>query len=382
MPSLILCVVLAQLASEAPSPAQVPPAQVPPAQVPPAQVPPAAQSPTASQPVAPAPAMTETPALTPQKPRLLVIDLVDKGAGSDIVGAVNQAIAGQAVASFALGDVVTTQQLRVALDAASTQALLGCETERCMTDVGKSAEATTILGGSVARVGDDVLLTLLAVNAKDGSRVGQQQRKVPINRDLYYYAARQLTALLLTGHAADPRVPVIIKLADNDGGSASFVVDGKEVITGAQATVSLDPGSHEIRIRKSGKAEWKTVVSVQEATPVELVADLVDDTVALWPLAVGTGATAGLAGLGFLYLGGWAANGYDGTFAGVPGYTTTKAESYKHKTPVDSKQLGDKQQDVTLKALGANILIGTAGVLAVVTVALVAADIIFSAGSE
>lgn len=332
-----------------------------------------------SQPAALAPALLPAPT----RPRLLVIDLADKGAGAEITGAVNQAVSGQALQSFTLGEVITQQQIRVALDAASTQALLGCDSPHCMTDVGKTVEATTILGGSVARVGDDVIITILAVNARDGSRVAEKQRKVPISRDLYYYAARQLTSLALTGRAADPRVPVEVRLGADDAGDATFIVDGKEAAVGQIARVELDPGSHEIRVRMGGKAEWKTLVSVEEATPVQLVADLVDSRIALWPIAVGTGVGAAVSLGVFVYAGLVAADGYEGGVdMPLPFFETTKEASYLHADPVDSATLFAKQKDVETAALVANIFAVTAGAFGAATVALIATDLILNASAE
>jgi TolB-like protein len=355
---------LASLALQAPTPPAAPAA---------------APSDTAPQPAAPAPSVLPAPT----KPRLLVLELVDKGAGPEITNAVSQAVAGQALQSFTLGEVITQQQIKVALDASSTQALLGCESAQCMTDVGKTVEAATILGGSVAKVGDDVLVSILVVNARDGSRVAERQQKVPVSRELYYYAARQLTSLALTGRTADPRVPVEVKLGPDDAGDATFIVDGKEVAVGQSTKVDLDPGSHEIRVRMGGKAEWKTLVSVEEATPVRLVADLVDTTIALWPIAIGTGVASALAFGGFAYAGLVATDGYEGSIdVPLPFFGTTKEDSYVHKEPVDSAGLYAKETEVGQASLVANIFAGSAAVLGAATVALIVTELVLNATAE
>ncbi|HEY4221696.1 MAG TPA: PEGA domain-containing protein [Myxococcota bacterium] len=348
----------------------------------------AAPTPAAAAVAAPAPATSEIPASKsqlppPTKPRLLAIDLIDKGAGPEVTSAINQAVQGQAVQSH-LGETVTATQIKIALDAASNQALLGCESEQCMTDIGKTVEASIILGGSVAKVGDDFLITLLAVNARDGSRIAQQQRKVPANRELYYYAAKQLASLVLTGRAVDPRVPVIVKVASKDG-DATIIVDGKETATASQTTVQLDPGSHEIRVRKSGKAEWKTVISVEEATPLQVTADLVDSRISLWPIAIGAGvvSVATLAvGLGF---GVAAQDSFDGSTKGfplVPGTEKAPGDSYSGKEPVDSQTLFTLEQEVQTRADIADGFFIAASVAGVVAVGLEATDLILNATSE
>src|SRR5688572_20560112 len=165
--------VLAQ-APAPPSEAAAPPPETPPAALP-------APADAATPPAAPAPATTPTPSTAlpaPTKPRLLVMDIVDKGAGPEATNAINQAVQGQAVLSH-LGETVTATQIKIALDAAANQQLVGCESETCMTDIGKTVEAALVLSGNVAKVGDDFLITLLAVKAADGSRIAQVQRKTP-----------------------------------------------------------------------------------------------------------------------------------------------------------------------------------------------------------
>jgi hypothetical protein len=305
------------------------------------------------------------------------MDLVDKGAGPEVTGAVNQAVQGQAVQSH-LGETVTSTQIKIALDAAANQAMIGCESEACMTDIGKTVEASIILGGSVAKVGEDFLITLLAVNARDGSRLSQVQRKVPGNRELYYYAARQLASIALTGRSVDPRVPVVINVGDGEG---QIVVDGKDMGTAATTTVQLDPGSHEIRVRKSGKAEWKTIVNVEEATPLQVTADLVDDRIELWPVAIATGGATVVA-MGAAVLFGMAAqDDFDGSID-APGFDRGPGDSYALKEPVDSQELFTLQQSVERNALGANIAWGAAAVLGIATVGLVATDFILGASAE
>lgn len=306
------------------------------------------------------------------------MDLVDKGAGADVTNAINQAMQGQAVQSH-LGETVTATQVKIALDAAANQAMVGCESEACMTDIAKTVEAAVVLGGSVAKVGDDYLITLLAVNPRDGSRISQVQRKVPGNRELYYYAARQLTSIALTGRSVDPRVPVVVNVGDGEG---QIIVDGKEVGTGASITVQLDPGSHEIRVRKSGKAEWKTIVNVEEATPLQVTADLVDDRIELWPVAIATGGGALAALVTGAAFGAAAQDDFDGSIDFLGLYTKTPADSYAFKEPVDSQELFALEQSVNRNALGANIAWGTAAVLGIATAGLVATDLILGASAE
>ena len=294
-------------------------------------------------------ALTEHKPVLPPKtmPRLLVLDLIDKGAGPEVTSALSQAVQGQAVQSH-LGETVTATQIRLLIDANANQQLVGCDSEVCMTDVGRLIEADLILGGNVAKVGDDFVITILTVDPRDGKRQKQEQRKAPGNRELYYYAGKQLTSLVLTGRAADPRVPVLVRAqragADLDG--ATFIVDGKDVGTGAFVSVPLEPGSHEVRVKKQGHAEWKTLVTVEEATPLQVTASLVDDRVELWPVAIGTGvATVILGGIAFVTYD-LALGTYDGS--GLIFGSREPQKSYLGATPTSSSELCAKEQSIAL----------------------------------
>jgi hypothetical protein len=314
-----------------------------------------------------------------------VLDLVDKGAGPEVTAAINAAVQAQAIESFVIGDAVTATQLRVALDASATQQLLGCDAEGCMVDVAKTVNALVALGGSVTKAGDDVVITVTTVRTSDGSRTAQQQRKVPLNRDLTFYAAKQLASLVLTGKAVDPTVPVVVHVDQKD---AHIIVDGKEVATGADATVRLSPGEHEVRVRKDGFVEWVGQATVAEATPVSLTARLIEDRVELWPVSIGAGAVTLV--LGGVSVGTWivAQQLFDGSFGGDP------ATSYLGQSPATTEQLKSKADLITLLSGGrdpsggfgtpgiATVTAALAGVTGAATVALVTTDLILGAGAS
>ena len=380
-----------------------------------------ASAPSTATASAAAPATTTAPSVEAPKlalppkaaPRLFVVDVADKGAGGEVAAAINQAVQDQAVKSYA-GETITATQIRILLSAQAQQQLVGCDTELCMTDIGRVVEADRILGGNVVRVGDDVLVTLMTVNPADGRRIAQEQRKVPLNREFYYYAARQLASLLLTGKAADPRVPVVVSSVDQTGAAAevAVIVDGKQVATASSHQVELEPGQHELILKRDGFVDWKSVVDVVEATPLQVKAQLVRARTSLWPAAIATGVVAiGLttttllladyavdryAGTGVLPWSGKDAGGkpveYGPTNAYLNVVPTNSADLclreteiglYAGRAAVDGEQLG--QQNTCGVAAGPGLvhyLGGTAALFGVATVALVTSDLVFGAASE
>jgi hypothetical protein len=325
----------------------------------------------APAPPPPPPAPAPTSALPPPKaPRLLVMDIVDQGGAKEMIGAISEAVNAQAIGSH-MGEVVTTAQLKVALDASALQAMAGCMSEICMADIAKTVEAERVLGGTVNRVGKDLLITLLLVDPKTGNRIDQKQRKVPMSQDMYFYATKQLTSLLLTGRAVDPLVPVAISASEE---GATIVLDGREVGQ-APATVKVDPGSHEIRVSKDGFVLWKTTAQVDDATPLSVHADLIATRFPIWPFALSSGVIAvGTAGVATYFALG-SMNAYSG-FLGDP------ADSYTGAAQPDSAFLSDKRQQTIERAVWADIFWGTTAVFGVVALGLGAWELASVALSE
>ena len=153
--SLLTSSVFAQGAEGTPAPATEAPARPSPEQVVPEVKPtgeakaplsetplPAATTPPATPPVAPA---------AKPKPRLMVLNLVDKGVGAALAKTLSDVVAGQALRSYR-GEVVTTQQVKLALDASALQQLAGCDDDKCFLDIAEAAQASRVIGGSVSKV--------------------------------------------------------------------------------------------------------------------------------------------------------------------------------------------------------------------------------------
>lgn len=301
--------------------------------------------------------------------KLLVLDLVDRGAGPELTRSLSDALGTQAGRS-SRDVVLTVGEVRTKLDAAALAALTGCDAEGCMQDLATAVSADRVLGGSAAVVGGDVVLTVVLVDARTGERLGEAQRKAPAHPALATYAARAVTAKALGAAALGEPVPVLL---DSDPPGARAFVDGSSV--GSTPVVApLTPGAHEVTFRADGHDDQKLGLSVEDGAPVALHAALTRPTIRLWPIAAALGGVAVLAGAGAGWAGISAANSYDGSF----GFFTPEedlARSYLYASPTDSMTLAAKQQQIEQLALLANVLWITAAGAAAAAIVVEGVDV-------
>ncbi len=334
---------------------------------------------TADTPPAPAaPAAPEGP-----KKRLLVLNLVDKGAGPEVTQALTDAVSKQAAESY-IGEVVTPKDVETEVQRGELQMMAGCDSDNCAFSLGTLVDAERVLAGNVAKVGADYLITLLVVDVGSGKREAFEQRKVPAFNELYFYAAKQLTAIALTGQSVDFAVPVMLEFSEDV--DPKVLVDGKEGQLQGKL-VMLDPGSHEIKVEAAGYETWKTSIDVKAGQPMSLRVEFVSSRIPLWPV------TITLAGVGVvlaaiatpLYI---VAHGRMGTLhdtpvvGGIMGGLFDRDETYLYKKPASSAFLSGKQSEVFLFAVMGDALIGTAVVAELCAAGVLTADVVWWALAE
>lgn len=317
-----------------------------------------------------------------EKPRMLVMDLVDNGAGKEVAKALTAAMNQQAIKSYN-GIVTTAEEIRLTLTVSAQQQLTGCMEPRCMANVGKTIEADIVLGGNVTKVGDDIVITILSTNARTGERMGSEQRKVPLHQSLYFYAAQQLTSLVITGKVVSSRVPVRINASES---AAEVLVDGR-ALGYAPMTVDLDPGQHVVRVTQGGYVPWQSTITVVDGTPLEVNATLTSESVALWPVAIGAGVVSALflgmaaVSLEFAYENyngglGLGDVAHDNSIPILVDLIPRSSESYRQIKTFNAADLATLQSRTNTQTAVAAGFGGVAAVFALSAAALLTADLI------
>ncbi len=312
-----------------------------------------------------------------QAPRLLVTELTDQGAGKDLTAVINAAIAAQAKQSYK-GDVTSTTEVRAKMELSAKKVLSGCSDDACYFDAAKAVGAEKVLGGGVSKVGDDLLINIIVVNGRDGTRVTQVQKKTPPLQELATYTATQAAAIAIAGAPTGASVPVVIRVEDGTDGAVVYIDD--EERGPPPLSVTLPTGAHNIEIKASGVAPYRTTINVEPASPILLEASLASDRVELWPVAAGMAAASAVALVAGVTFGAFAQLNYDGTVAGLP--LGNPDESYALKSPATSVELAEKEQTISQLSLASNVLtLGAVPLLAAGAVGVLVADFVLASGA-
>lgn len=304
-------------------------------------------------------------------PRLLVTELIDQGAGDDLTAVINAAIAAQAKQSYK-GDVTSTTEVRAKMELSAKKVLSGCKDDSCYFDAAKVVGAEKVLGGSVSKVGDDLLINIIVVNGRDGTRVTQVQKKSPPLQELATYTATQAAAIAIAGAPTGASVPVVIRVDEGTKEAMVFIDD--EERGAPPLSVTLAPGTHRVEIKASGLTPYRTTLNVEAASPILLEANLATDRVELWPVAAGMAGASAVALVAGVTFGAFAQLNYDGTVAGLE--LGNPDESYALKSPATSVELAEKEQAITQLSIASNILTVSGAVLVAGAVGVLVADFI------
>lgn len=230
-----------------------------------------------------------------ERVRVMVLDLAADPRFSSQRGALTQLVAAEAarVRGF---EILSTDDVRAALDQEANRQLLGCDDNSCLAELAAALDAALLVSGRVDASSDGtplVALTLLNTRAlvvlnRVSFAWGGADDALP---DVVRTAAQ---TLLLEPSARPPGAVQVLGAPDD----ATVYVEGSEG-TAAAPLGGLAIGPHEVRVVAPGKqpvSVW-AVVLAGATTPVEVALEDAPVSAAWWILggavaAVGGGALA------------------------------------------------------------------------------------------
>ncbi len=193
------------------------------------------------------------------KPRIAVVDLVDRGAGSALAVNLTAVVVG-ALGDLGAFDILSRSDIQQMVELESQRQMLGCESDTsCLAELGGALGVALLISGSLGKVGGELVLSLTLTDTRAAKVISREQRRVPTEDALTAEAAscvRQLVRPLLEGLQGYLLLHVSEAAADVE-------IDNRMAGVTPLARLALAGGPHRIRVLKKGFVAWAKDIDIR-----------------------------------------------------------------------------------------------------------------------
>lgn len=198
--------------------------------------------------------------------RLAVMGLTAAGVPEEYAVGLTETIATQA-AETGVFETISPRQVSALLAYEKRKELLGaCVQEACYVQIAQAVRADHLLAGSVARVGESLVLNLVLIDAREGTALKRTTRETSDPSTLMAEAS-QASIVVLQPVLSERRG--FLKVAANIE-DVQVVVDDERRIEGLGHVIPLAAGPHVLKVVKDGFYPATADVSVRPG----LIADM------------------------------------------------------------------------------------------------------------
>lgn len=180
--------------------------------------------------------------------RLAIMKLKASGVPQEYADGLTETIATSA-ARTGVFETISPAQISSLLAYEKRKELLGgCVDEACYVQVGQAVKADHLVGGSVAKVGEKLVLNLVLMDTKEGTALKRTGRDTPSASALMSAARSAMTVVLQP--LLESRQG-FLRVASNVP-DAGLVVDDERRIEGVGQVIALAAGPHVLRVARDG----------------------------------------------------------------------------------------------------------------------------------
>ena len=254
-------------------------------------------------------APTEAPAEAPRT-RLAIMNLATAGVPVEYAVGLTETLA-TSIARTDVFETISPKQVSSLLAYEKRKdALGGCVQEACYAQIAQVVKADHLVAGSVAKVGEQLVLNLVLIDAKQGSAAARTNRQTPDATTLMKEVTGAAIALLqpLLGQRQG-----YLRVATNVP-DADLLIDDELRASGPGRVVALAAGPHVVRVKRDGfySASTSVMVRPEHVTVARVTLIPAKETIEAYETkanlmrwsAYGTGAVAvGAAVLGAVFYG-------------------------------------------------------------------------------
>lgn len=182
------------------------------------------------------------------KTRIAVMGLGTAGAPADYAEGLTETIA-TTTQETGVFEVVSPRQIASLLAYEKRKELLGgCVEDACYVQIAQTVRAEHLIAGSVAKVGANLVLNLVLIDAAEGKALKRTHREAKTATELLQYAKE--AAIILLQPVLSARQGYL-KVAANVP-DASLVIDDELRSEGVGQVVRLAAGPHLLKVKREG----------------------------------------------------------------------------------------------------------------------------------
>lgn len=186
--------------------------------------------------------------LTVRTSRLAVMKLKASGVPEEYAAGLTETIATSAQRTGVF-ETISPAQISSLLAFEKRKELLGgCVEEACYVQIAQAVKAEHLIGGSVAKVGEKIVLNLVLIDAQAGRALKRSERETT-SASALMSSARNATTVVLQPllEARQGYLKVAVNVPD-----AGLVLDDERRAEGAGQVIALAAGPHVLTVKRDG----------------------------------------------------------------------------------------------------------------------------------
>jgi TolB-like protein len=238
-----------------------------------------------------------------ERPTVAVLDLVDKGGGSELAVNMGQAIAAE-LGGLGPFEVVSSEDIRRMISVTIEKQMAGCEDATCLAEVGGALGARYIVSGTLAVLDDQLVLTLQLMDMSQNKVIAREMREMEKGSETLLDDGRTTARALVRVLLEQASGYLVVRLSEE---GANIEINERLAAVSPSPRLEVPSGPHRVAITKEGFIRWARDVEVvpNETTVADAVLipspEFVEDyessasfyRITAWTLTgIGVGATA------------------------------------------------------------------------------------------
>lgn len=181
-------------------------------------------------------------------PKLAILSLAAQGVPEEYAAALTESIATE-ITRTGVFETISPRQIASILAYEKRKDTLGaCVNDDCFLQVARAVKAGFLIGGSVGKVGEQLVLNLILIGAQSGETLSRAKRETSGATELSAEAYR--TAFVLLEPLLSKRRGYLKVNANVDG--ARIFINGDQRAEPAGQAISLASGPHVVEVKKDG----------------------------------------------------------------------------------------------------------------------------------